>query len=487
MESENNKRNIIVVIIAIVLIFVTIIVVTKAIEDKKEVSSTINLKINQIYSSDYDLTAISEDYFIGTYEKNKLSVVINNKGEEIYTGLGDIYYEDIYLMKDGRYLLYNNLDNKLNTYIFDGENIEKFYEIDNVSYVKPIIYKDLDKEYIIGFVSIIEESIYLYNLNSSGIIVVNDVSLVADYNDNGIYYTYNENYLVVKNKEGLMGVIDLNGQIIIDCKYKNIINTYNDSFIALNKKDNYGIIDKNDDVLVKFKYKAIDFFENYYLVVNNKNKMALYDLEYKNLTGFKMNYDSLIDYDLRNEFNSINLYRVDGKVVVINNYMEDKNGTEFDKHQLYIIDGKKIIKTIKQVGFGSKDVIYTYDKNYNVTIYDNQFEKMFKFKLDDIRKIEDISYANSEIIRVNYLDTKEEIKTVYFDLLGKKIEFNLGNLVIKSNDYYGYITESEDGKKLSFYDLNNNFLTMIDGKDIKIHDDFLIIDKSIYKIEVENN
>ena len=59
---------------------------------------------------------------------------------------------------------------------------------------------------------------------------------------------------------------------------------------------------------------------------------------YKKLTSFSMNYDTLINYDLRSEYNSINLYKVDGKVVVVNNYLEDKNGIEYDKHNLYIIN-----------------------------------------------------------------------------------------------------------------------------------------------------
>ena len=59
--------------------------------------------------------------------------------------------------------------------------------------------------------------------------------------------------------------------------------------------------------VIDFKYKVIDYYRDYYLIVNKDNKMALYDKEYKKLTSFSMNYDTLINYDLRSEYNSINI------------------------------------------------------------------------------------------------------------------------------------------------------------------------------------
>lgn len=484
MENEKRNRYIVIMVVIALLLVVIAFAIYGIINYKKDDKKLVNVTISQIYSSDYNLNNFDNLYFIGAYEEKVIDVIIDSTGQEVFKGLGDFKYEAIYKMKDERYLIYSNADNKLVTYIFDGTDIKKFYEIDGVSYVKPIIYNGIDNEYIIGFASMVEDDLYLYNLNSSGILVVNDASLVGDYNDNGIYYVYNENYLVVKNNDNLMGVIDVNGNTIIEYKYNNIINTYDESFIAVNTKGKYGILDKNGEVLIKFKYSVIDYFRDYYLIVDTNNKMALYSKDYQKITNFEMNYDSLIAYDLRSEYNSINLYKVDGKVVVINNYLEDKVGIEYDKHNLYIIDGDTIIKKIKQVGFGTGDVVYTYDKEYNVVIYDEQFNELFEIKLDGVKKIDTIYYVSSNVIKVSYLNTKEETDSIYFDLEGNEVEFGLGELVIKNVDYFGYLKTNKDGQVLTLYDLEGNYLDDISGTKIDIYNEFLIIDKSIYKITI---
>lgn len=484
MENEKRNRYIIIIIVSLLLLIVFAFAIYSIINAKKNDKKLINVTINQIYSSDYKLSNFDNSYFIGSYEDKIIDVIIDSEGKEVFKGLGDFGYDAVYKMKDDRYLIYTNIDNKLTTYIFDGTNIKQFYEIDNVTYVNPIIFKGIDTEYIIGFASIVEDDLYLYNLNSSGILVVNDASLVGDYSINGKYYVYNENYLVVKNSDNLMGVIDVNGNIVLDYKYNNIVNTYDNSFIAVNNKGKYGVIDKAGKTLIKFKYSVIDYFRDYYLLVNSNNKMALYSKDYKQLTEFEMNYDSLLEYDLRTEFNSVNLYKVDGRVVVVNNYLEDKNGIEYDKHNLYVIDGKSIVKKIKQVGFGSKDVIYTYDKDYNITIYDSQFTELFKFKLDKVKRIEDISYVSNNVINITYLNEQEKIDNTYIDSEGKEVDFGLGKLVINNIDYYGYLKNNKDGQMLTLYDLEGNYLDDITGTKIDIYDDYLIIDKSIYKINV---
>ena len=486
MENEKRNRYIIVSIIVVLLLIVLGFAVYAIILRNKKDNNLINVTINQLYSSDYKLDNFSDSYFIGYYEDDYINVVIDENGKEVFECINQIPYENIYQMKDGKYIIYNNIDNKFVTYIFDGTEIKKFYEIDDVSYVKPIIYKGIDTEYIVGFTSMVEDDLYLYNLNSSGVLVFNDVSLVADLNVNGIYYTYNENYLVVKNSDNYIGVIDVNGETILDYIYKDIVNTYDESFIVLNKKDKYGILDKNGNKLIDFKYKVIDYYRDYYLIVNNDNKMALYDKEYKKLTSFSMNYDTLINYDLRSEYNSINLYKVDGKVVVVNNYLEAKNGIEYDKHNLYIIDNGEITKKIKQVGFDNEDVIYTYDEDFNISIYDMYFQPLFDVKLDNIKKINKISYISQDVIKIQYVNSNNEDKKVYYNLKGKEVDFSLGNLVIKTVDYYGYLKKEGTQQKLTLYDIDGNYLDDIIGNNIEINGEYLIVDNSIYRIEIKS-
>lgn len=483
-ENEKSKKTLVIVVLLLLLSVLIFAGYSLSISKKK--STNIDLKINQIYSSDYELSCIDNSFFIGSYEPNKIDVIIDNNGNEIYKGEQNIYYDGIKKLKDERYLIYDNNNGNLTTYIFNGVSIEKYYEIKDVNYVKPIVYKNLDKEYIIGFASMVDNNLYLYDLNSSGIIVLNNTSIVADNDTFEAYYTYSEKYIVVKNDKDLMGVISLDGTQVIDYKYKDIISN-NDIFIALNKKNKYGIIDKNNKVIVKFNNKVIDKFDSYYIFVNEYNKMALYDNNYKRITKYDMEYNTLIAYSLRNESNSINLYKVNGKIAIVNNYLENINGTEYDKHNLYIIDGNKIIKKINQIGFGYDNIMYTYDNKYNISIYNSDISLLYNIELNDVSRIEEISSVNNELIKVKYTDKDNKIKTLYYDHEGKEKEFKLGNLFLKGVEYRGYIKKKDNNKELTLYDLDNNKLSSVYGKNISIYDKYLIVDNSIYRIEIKEN
>ena len=484
MNREERNRKIIIAFLVVLLVLV-IAAMGVAISFSNKNLSDINLKLDQIYSSDYDLVYVDDNFFIGSYEDNKIDVIIDEYGNEILRNLDNVYYDGIYKLKDGRYLIYNNNDSVLSTYIFDGKQLEKYYEIKDVKYIKPIIYKGVDAEYIIGFASVKDGDLYLYGLGNYGIVVVNDVSIIADSFANDVFYVYNENYLVVKNKEELYGVVNFDGDVIIDYKYKDLINNYGSYFIALNDSGNYGVIDTQSNTIVDFKYKVIDQYENYYLFVNDKNKMALLDYNFENITDFDMKYNSLIDYNLRSNVKSINLYKVNGKVAIVNNYLEGVNGTEYDTHNVYIIDGNEITKTIEEIGFGYDNVVYTYDKHYNLNIYSSDVSLLCTIKLTNASKIVDVSSVTNTVIKLEYENNKNKRIVEYFDLSGKKVKFNKGELLFKDSTYKGFIKEHNDYNILTIYDLNDIKLTSINGKKITKYGNYLIIDNSIYKIVIQ--
>lgn len=482
MINKENRNKCIVVIGVLLLFFGLIFTgVTVSYADKKS-NSDIVVKLDQLYSSDYDLSNFDNKYFIGSYEDNKIDVIIDENGSEILKNIDNIYYDGIYKMKDDRYLIYNNRDNNLNTYIFDGEKIEHFYEIKEVSYVKPVLYKGIDRGYIIGFVSMVDNNLYIYGLNSTGIVVLNNTLIVGDDFTNNVYYSYNENNIVVKNDKDLYGVVSLTGEVIIDFVYKDIINSSNDTFIALNQDDLYGIVDKSNNELVKFKYNVIDQYDNYFLFVNKDNKMALYDSSYNKIVDYAMEYNTLLKYDLRSNIRSINLYKVNGKIAIVNNYLEDINGTEYEKHSVYIIDGNTVIKEIEEIGFGYDNIVYTYDSKYNVSIYNSDVSLLCNIKLEDVNKINSINSVSNEIIKIEYVNIDNKVINEYYDLKGKKNDFKLGNLYFKDIDFKGYIKKNKGEYTLSIYDFENTLLTQINGKKIKKYNNYLIVDKGIYRI-----
>lgn len=483
MEKEKINQMFVIIVIMVLLIFVVVFIVSTLLSSKEENIDKLQVKFNQIYSSDYELRAIDDKYFIGSYEKNIINVIIDNNGQEIYKGNENIYYENIYKTKNDEYIIYNNIDNKLNVYLFDGEKMETLYNLDNVSYIKPVIYKGIDQEYIVCFVSVVNDDLYIYSLDNIGMKIIDDVSLMGDQINDNFYYIYNDEYLVVKNKEEKMGVIDLFGEVVIDYKYDNILNTYNNSFIVLDDSK-YGIIDEHGEKLLKSSYKAIYDFGNYYIVVNTKNKMALYNEEYDNLTGFKMDYDSLIPFDLRGSVRSVMLYKVNGKIVVVNNYLEDVNKTEYDKHDFYIINGEDIQKEIEQIGFGCGNVVYTYDDDYKIKIYDNYFETILEYKLNNVSKVEDILLVGNNLYQVIYYDNENKLTKVYIDNDGQERDYDLGTILFDKTLYTGFIKEEDNLLNLTMYDKNLEILDTLEGKYIDNVGDYVVVDNSIYKIVV---
>lgn len=483
MEKEKINQMFVIIVIMVLLIFVVVFIVSTLLSSKEENIDKLQVKFNQIYSSDYELRAIDDKYFIGSYEKNIINVIIDNNGQEIYKGNENIYYENIYKTKNDEYIIYNNIDNKLNVYLFDGEKMETLYNLDNVSYIKPVIYKGIDQEYIVCFVSVVNDDLYIYSLDNIGMKIIDDVSLMGDQINDNFYYIYNDEYLVVKNKEEKMGVIDLFGEVVIDYKYDNILNTYNNSFIVLDDSK-YGIIDEHGEKLLKSSYKAIYDFGNYYIVVNTKNKMALYNEEYDNLTGFKMDYDSLIPFDLRGSVRSVMLYKVNGKIVVVNNYLEDVNKTEYDKHDFYIINGEDIQKEIEQIGFGCENVVYTYDDDYKIKIYDNYFETILEYKLNNVSKVEDILLVGNNLYQVIYYDNENKLTKVYIDNDGQERDYDLGTILFDKTLYTGFIKEEDNLLSLTMYDKNLEMLDTLEGKYIDNVGDYVVVDNSIYKIVV---
>ena len=483
MEKEKINQMFVIIVIMVLLIFVVVFVVSTLLSSKEDNVDKLQVKFNQIYSSDYELRTIDDKYFIGSYEKNIINVIIDNNGQEIYKGNENIYYENIYKTKNDEYIIYNNIDNKLNVYLFDGEKMETLYNLDNVSYIKPVIYKGIDQEYIVCFVSVVNDDLYIYSLDNIGMKIIDDVSLMGDQINDNFYYIYNDEYLVVKNKEEKMGVIDLFGEVVIDYKYDNILNTYNNSFIVLDDSK-YGIIDEHGEKLLKSSYKAIYDFGNYYIVVNTKNKMALYNEEYDNLTGFKMDYDSLIPFDLRGSVRSVMLYKVNGKIVVVNNYLEDVNKTEYDKHDFYIINGEDIQKEIEQIGFGCGNVVYTYDDDYKIKIYDNYFETILEYKLNNVSKVEDILLVGNNLYQVIYYDNENKLTKVYIDNDGQERDYDLGTILFDKTLYTGFIKEEDNLLSLTMYDKNLEMLDTLEGKYIDNVGDYVVVDNSIYKIVV---
>ena len=179
---------------------------------------------------------------------------------------------------------------------FDWICIDEVHRAGSESYQKIMSYFETD--FWLGMTASPErtDGFDIFNLENNIPVNVDNLKLIGDYYKNDIYYT-NTNSLVVADASNKFGVINFQGEEIIDCKYNNIISTINGNYIVQDEKDNYGIISV-DGELVKPKYEMIIPFKNNYLMVR-QGKMALFDNNYDNVTGFVLDYHEK-EYDLHN-------------------------------------------------------------------------------------------------------------------------------------------------------------------------------------------
>lgn len=472
MNSENRSQIILVSIIILLLGFIVLYSFLGGFK-KEETDNKMKLVVKQIYSSDYELHLLDNEYYFGTYD-NKLNVFIDLEGNEVYKTNELISYDNYYKMSDGNYLFYNNEDNKLNIYVFDGKTLSLYHSFPDATYVKPIVCNDI----IVGFSSFVDEKLYLYNTNGEGISVLGDQTLVADKFVDNVFYVNNMESLVVKNKEELYGVININGEIILEVKYKDVISlSEDDKYIVKDINDKYGIIDEYGNTLLNNKYDGILEYYDYYIVIKDK-KMALFDKEFNNIIDFKMNYNTLMGFNYRSDL-SVKLYTKEDYIIVVNNVDEDKYKREYEYHNMYVIKDNKIINNIEQISYND-ELMYSYDKNYKISFYDEFYNVINEFKVDNISKINNIEYLNKNVLNIKYLDNDNKEVDECYDMSGNIVD-KCDKVIISNSLYYGIVKDSE----LILYDYDNNELYRMNGNVFNVNKDYIVIDKALYIIIVE--
>lgn len=74
--------------------------------------------------------------------------------------------------------------------------------------------------------------------------------------------TANENYFIVINSEEKYGVIDKQGKVVLDNKYRYLEYLYEDYFIASNEEGYLGVINNLGETKVDFKYEVLQKVDN---------------------------------------------------------------------------------------------------------------------------------------------------------------------------------------------------------------------------------
>ena len=254
----------------------------KFLVSKDEKYGTIDLKGNILIKTEYDEIE-SDGYYTeetgyiesGFIVANKTDDgykygYINNKGKVIlepnYNQISRILKEDknlsLIVSENGQYGIYKN-----NKKILENEYQEISYddELDVLIIQKNKKYgvANLEGKFVIDISKdeITSKGIYLYTKEGTNQKVYDESGKVIDINFNrNIYKTENDNYrisVILNNNITYYGVVDKEGNQLINEDYRYIEYLFDDYFIATNENGNMGIINKNGREILSMKYSSL--------------------------------------------------------------------------------------------------------------------------------------------------------------------------------------------------------------------------------------
>lgn len=307
------------------------------------------------------------------------------------------------------------------------------------------------------------------------------VESVENIDKNNILW-YEENVLKVK-KDGLYGLIDYSGKLILPIEYSSIETLKGvKNSIIIKKNDKVGLCDNKGNIIISPEYKEIksieEDYKNGYIVINNDNLYGLIDFtktmilepiyeevksvyssnifivkEKGKLKAINKDKETLIEnkFDDIKEINSENLIFIkNGKYGIINIKQEEKIKAEYDdlkyafgdyyiakkgnKYGIINLSNETLLpfeySTIayrKNAGFIEAEK----EGNINTEILNNKLEKMLEGIITDVDEIK--AYIR---IRIN-----DEYKYYNFKFEEIKASDVLTNTIFlsKKDGKYGFV------------------------------------------------
>ncbi len=304
----------------------------------------IDLKGNTILKTEYDICN-SDGYYTSKDEYAKSGYIVGNKTNEgyrygyfNYTGkkILDLKYNDIervlnedsknlYLIValDGKYGLYNKskkiINNDYQEIIYD-DNVDLLLLQKN----KKFGVAKLDGKVLIdtNCDEIESKGIYLYVKSSNNNKVYDNSGNIVDMNFNlSIYKTENEDYkisTILNNNITYYGIIDKNGNQLVENKYRYLEYLFQNYFIAVDDQGNLGVINSNGKTVVEMKYNSLQKVKGKNIVqaINDEKVTEIYSKELKNvLTMQDANISIQEDYIIVSNQDKIMYLDNDGNII----------------------------------------------------------------------------------------------------------------------------------------------------------------------------
>ena len=388
-EPKGKKIVLSLLIISIVLLIVLVLIVAMLKDNNNNV--TLGLTVNG-----KDAEIIENMLIEGADGKGYISI------QNVAKLIGDNYIEGGYLQdKDNKNKCYIENSNQIIEYEVDSKSIRKVdlnSKIEDEEYkLKNNIIINNDNKYIaLEDLNIGCNVVYSFSEEEYKIKLYTTETLVEIYNEALIEEELNVsnslnnqkamlyNMLVVSNnKEGKMGVIDTDNNLLISYIYSTIeYNEYLDNFIV-SDKNKYGIISKEGRKIIEPKYQEIEIISYSPVLYKVKLNSEYGVLDETGATKVNIGYDKI---GFKEESNTIE------SVCIIRNVVNNHDGIVVCKDSKYGIVDLKTGKTI---------IKCEVDKIYS-KIYDSEENKYYVEIKDTEVDLQDyIEYVNTTTVITN--------------------------------------------------------------------------------------
>lgn len=325
-----------------------------------------------------------DGYIVGINSENgKMQYgYISNKREQIL----DVEFDKIYRM--------NNIK--------DDENIYLLAEKDG----KIQLYKNnkilLDNNYQAINYSEDSKLLILQKDNKYGVTDLNGKQILSvDYEQIRIPGNY---IIAVKEKEQV--IYDLTGAPKENLTYTNILNTENENYnITIDKNDKYGLINKNGNILIENKYNYIQYlYDNYFIVGGETGKSGIINEKGEEILPIKyeviqkLNKDNIVQAMVGN---ILELYNKEMK-----NILSMENG-KIEIHDKYI----KIYSSTQTAYISNDGIVKNNFELFENNIFASEREGKWGFVDKDNNVIVDYQYDKvTEINELGFAGIKKDGK-----------------------------------------------------------------------------
>ena len=473
-EGKLNYTKVFAVIIAIAVLIMVIIMIRNVLKQREKVTK-------------------NYQYFV-LYSQNKWGV-INQDGDEV---IQPSYQEMIVIPNKEKdvFICTYDVDENSGTYKTKAINEKNEEILTEYDQIEPI--ENIDKNNNVWY----EKNILKVEKSGKyGLIEV----LPLEYDEiSGL--DGQENSIIIK-KDGKLGLVNDNGNIIIEANYKDIKilgETYKEGYITVDENEKYGVVSATKKQILENNYDEISsvYLKEYYLVkengkqkvINSKGETIL-DKGFDELKSATTNGFIFVKNNLYGEINTSGEVTLEAKYQDLKEIKDSTYIAKLDNKYGIIDNIGNVQVELKYTGmtYNEKaDLIFAENADYQTSIIDNNYQVKATGILSEVntedeyirmRINDDYKYytlkgeetSNINVLKNNTIFlSKEDGKYGYVDKKGKPVTEYIYDDATEQNEY-GYAAVKKDGKWGSInkngeevakpqYDLENNLKIDFIGK-----------------------